>query len=89
MSRIVSFSAVTRVDSSHRRGHLIYRKACLACLQFEKELRRKLTFEEFVAEWKDENIVLLWYHKKHFCLCDCALKVRVYYAETSLYEGVI
>ena len=46
------FSAVTRVDSSHRRGQLIYRKACLAYLQFEKGLTRKLTFEEFVAEWK-------------------------------------
>ena len=46
------FSAVTRADSSHRRGQLIYRKACLVYLHFEKELTRKLTFEEFVAEWK-------------------------------------
>ena len=53
--------------SSHRRGQLIYRKACLAYLQFEKVLTRKLTFAEFVAEWKEENIVLLWYRKKHFC----------------------
>ena len=45
------FSAVTRVDSSHRRRHLIYRKACLAYLH-----------ENIVLLWySHENIVLLWY----------------------------
>ena len=46
------FSAVTRVDSSHRRSQLTYHKASLAYLHFSKELTRKVTFEEFSTEWK-------------------------------------
>ena len=48
----------SRVDSSHRRGQLIYSKACLAYLQFGKELTRKLTFGECVAEWGKKHRAL-------------------------------
>ena len=46
------FSALTRVDSSHRRSQHVYRKANLAFLHFEKEITRSITFEEYTFAWK-------------------------------------
>ena len=46
------FSAAKRTDSCHRRSQLVYRKASLSFLHFEKQVTREITFDEFLVEWK-------------------------------------